>query len=310
MKNLLIFNLKFYSIIIIMNKCAPSKKFSEGSCFTLNNLKYIASEYNKKHHDKIDLDKITTKKDLLRELNIKFQKEYQCKDMAQTCWLSSKLIKYTNNPDIKYNTFRPIGPTKQYEWLSTNDIDSVMQQYEFKHKKFKFLGAMPSDFDELPIYGTTDLQFEELEKKTPIIGAVINLDTHDQSGSHWVAFYANLSSNTIYYFDSFAKKPQRRLNMFIRRLLCYMYNNKHKGSLNNKLNVEEFMQKHHNSEDYDVRYNKIQHQFKNSECGVYSMNFIIRLLEGETFDEIVNNITNDDKMNSCRSVYFRNVNFN
>jgi len=70
------------------------------------------------------------------------------------------------------------------------------------------------------------------------------------------------------------------------------------------------MKRYHKSEEYDVRYNKLQHQFKNSECGVYSMNFIIRILEGETFDKIVNKITNDDKMNSCRSVYFRNVNFN
>jgi hypothetical protein len=93
--------------------------------------------------------------------------------------------------------------------------------------------------------------------------------------------------------------------MFIRRLLTYMYNKKN----NTKFPVEEFMRKYHNSKDYDVRYNKIQHQFKNSECGVYSMNFIIRLLGGETFDEIVNNITNDDKMNSCRNTYFRNANF-
>ena len=58
--------------------------------------------------------------------------------------------------------------------------------------------------------------------------------------------------------------------------------------------------------EIDVRFNKIQHQFKNTECGVYSMNFIIRLLNGETFDDIVNNITKDDEMNACRKEYFRN----
>ena len=286
-----------------MNKCAPSKKFTDGSCFTYDNLKKIALEYNNNHSDKIELNK--TKKELLRDLNTKFQREYNCNNQDQSCWITSKLVKGINDRDLKYNTFRPKGPSKQFEWLSTNDIEAVMRQYEFKHNKFKFLGAMPSDFDELPIYGTTELQFQELERTTPIIGAVINLDTHNQSGSHWIGFYANLSSNTIYYFDSFAKKPQRRLNMFIRRLLTYMYNKKY----NARFNVEQFMRKYHKSEDYDVRYNKIQHQFKNSECGVYSMNFIIRLLEGESFDEIVNNITNDDKMNSCRNVYFRNANF-
>jgi hypothetical protein len=285
-----------------MNKCAPGKKYSEGSCFTLDNLKKIAEEYNGKHHDKISIT--SNKKQLLRDLNTKFQKEYECSDNDHVCWAGSKLVKDIKDRDINY-TFRPKGPAKQYEWLSTRDIESVMKQYEYSNKDFKFLGAMPSDFDELPIYGTTDLEFRQLEQYTPKIGAVINLDTHNQSGSHWVAFYANLRNNTIYYFDSFAKKPQRRINMFIRRLLTHMYNKKH----NTKFTVTEFMKKYHNSKDYDIRYNKIQHQFKNSECGVYSMNFIIRLLGGETFDEIVNNITNDDKMNSCRNTYFRNVNF-
>ncbi len=288
----------------LIDKCAPAKKFTDGSCFTFTNLLNIAEEYNKTHTDTINLAKMKTKKDLLKELTPRFQKKYGCDE--QTCWLKSNVIKEMNNPDIKHNTFRPLGPQKQYEWLSTRDIDSVMKQYEIKYKDFKFLGAMPSDFDELPIYGTTELQFEQLEKTTPKIGAVINLDTHDQSGSHWVGFFANLSTNTIYYFDSVGKKPQRRLNMFIRRLLCYMYNNTHKANLNTKLNVEQFMKKYHNSNIYDVRYNKIQHQFKNSECGVYSMNFIIRILEGETFDDIVNDITNDEKMNSNRNIYFRN----
>ncbi len=288
-----------------MNKCAPSKKFTEGTCFTFDNLFKIAEEYNKTNSDKINLGIMKTKRDLLKELTPRFQKRFGCDE--QTCWLKSKVVKEMNNPDIKHNTFRPLGPQKQYEWLSTRDIESVMEQYQFKHKDFKFLGAMPSDFDELPIYGTTELEFNQLEQHTPKIGAVINLDTHDQSGSHWVGFFANLRTNTIYYFDSVGKKPQKRLNMFIRRLLTYMYNNTHKESLNNtKLNVQQFMKQYHNSNDYDVRYNKIQHQFKNSECGVYSMNFIIRILEGETFDDIVNNITNDDKMNENRHLYFRN----
>jgi hypothetical protein len=284
-----------------MDRCAPSKKFTEGSCFTLEHLKKLAEEYNKQHSDKILLNNIN-KKYLLKELTLKFKK-YGCND--QICWLNSKIVKNIDDRDIKYNTFRPKGPSKQFEWLSTNDIERVMKQYEHKYKNFKFLGAMPSDFDELPIYGTTDLQFNELEKTTPILGAVINLDTHNEPGSHWVAFYANLKTNTIYYFDSFAKKPQRRINMFIRRILEYMYNKTN----NSKFNVKEFIHKYHKSNDYDIRHNEIQHQFKNSECGVYSMNFIIRLLDGETFDEIVNNITNDDKMNSNRKIYFNNINF-
>ena len=47
-----------------------------------------------------------------------------------------------------------------------------------------------------------------------------------------------------------------------------------------------------------------RHQYKNSECGVYSMNFIIRLLNGESFKNITENKTLDDPMNRCRDKYF------
>ena len=30
-----------------MDKCAPNKKFKDGSCFTLDNLQEIAMQYNK-----------------------------------------------------------------------------------------------------------------------------------------------------------------------------------------------------------------------------------------------------------------------
>ena len=59
--------------------------------------------------------------------------------------------------------------------------------------------------------------------------------------------------------------------------------------------------------DFDIRFNNIQHQIENTECGVYSINFIIRLANGETFDSITNNITGDKEMNDCRTKYFNNV---
>ena len=54
----------------------------------------------------------------------------------------------------------------------------------------------------------------------------------------------------------------------------------------------------------DIRYNTNRHQYKNSECGVYSMNFIIRLLRGEGFAKIEKSKVIDDEMNKCRKVYF------
>ena len=55
----------------------------------------------------------------------------------------------------------------------------------------------------------------------------------------------------------------------------------------------------------DINYNKVRHQYKYSECGVYSINFILRLLKGESFDNICSNITTDAQINECRKTYFR-----
>ena len=116
---------------------------------------------------------------------------------------------------------------------------------------------------------------------------VVNLDTHDKGGSHWVAFYSDLKSKKIYFFDSFANQPGSRIKKFSNKIL-----KKFSGGGNFSTD--------------DIIYNKIRHQFSNSECGVYSMNFIIRLLHGETFNDITNNITKDTDMNACRKSYFRN----
>jgi hypothetical protein len=284
-----------------INKCAPSKKFTDGSCFTVESLQKIATAYNKKYPDKINVT--NQKRQLLRELKSRMENRFDVKNETQ--WQSTSIVKSLNDKEIKYNTHRPVGPSDLHEWLSTTDIDSVMKQYQEKYPEFHFFGAVPADFEDVPYYGMNNIDFAEFDNKNKYkLGMVINLDKHDEPGSHWVALYTNLRTNTIYYFDSFAKKPTKLSNKFVRKILTYMYNKKN----NSNFNVEQFMKKYHSSKDYDVRYNKIQHQFKNSECGVYSMNFIIRLLHSETFDHIVNNITNDDKMNSCIKVYFKNVN--
>jgi Ulp1 family protease len=50
--------------------------------------------------------------------------------------------------------------------------------------------------------------------------------------------------------------------------------------------------------------NNVRHQFKNSECGIYSIHFILKLLEGQSFEDISNNIINDDDMEQNRDKLF------
>lgn len=285
-------------------KCAPTKTYKEGSCFSLKSLKKIAESYNIKNPmNKIDIK--DNKEELVKELEKRMKNT--CSD--QTCWLRTDFVKAINDEEIENNTFRPEGPSNKKEWLSTTDINNVVSQYQEKFKDFLFLGAVPADFLDLDILGIKDLNFNELKKEGKNkIGMVINLDESWKSGSHWVALYADLDKDQIYYFDSFGKKPYKRTRQFINKIFKYMYKDKYKKNprINDILKGGN-IQNNSNYKKFDVKYNSKQHQFSTSECGVYSMNFIIRLVRGETFDEISNNVTKDIEMNNCRDIYFRNV---
>jgi len=277
-----------------MSKCAPGKNFTDNSCYTLDDLIKIAQEYNKIYNNSIEI--VNDKKTLLKSLVSEMKKTYDCDD--QVCWLNTNIMKNLSN--VKKYTFRPEGPKSKYKWLSTSNINDVMYQYENIYPKFKFLGAVPYDFEELDFYDFKKLNLNNFSSMYPYFGMVINLDPHYKSGSHWVSLYGDFNKKHVYFFDSFGKPPRKKIRKFIRRLVNFMYTNQYNKKINFKsVELDDL-------KDFRIKFNDKQHQFKNSECGVYSMNFIIRLLKKETFDEIINEKLDDKFMNSCRNVYFMN----
>lgn len=296
---------------LINKKCAPSKKFIDGSCLSYKSLKRIVNNYNKKNKDEIDVN--LPKKMLVKKLESKL--EDKCSN--HICWLRLDIVKELNDNDINNYTFRPTGPKNKYDWLSTYDINNVIEQYHSIHKDFIFLGAVPYDFENLPILNLTNINFTELKNKGKVkIGLVINLDKHNQGGSHWVSLYFDLKKYQIYFFDSVGKPPRKRIKKFINKIIKYFYYDlfKTKISLNKLYKSLNKIEKTTKEINYinnimyymDIRYNNIQHQFKNSECGVYCINFITRLVSGETFDNIINNVIRDEDMNYHRKIYFNN----
>ena len=306
-------------------KCAPSITYKDGSCLTLEALQLIAKNHNNNTNTKYHI-KITDNKSEMVKL---LEKALSNKCDDQICWTRVAVLE-----EIEKNTFRPDGPTKRYAWLSTSDINDVVMQYQDKYKDFVFLGAVPADFEELSVLGITNLDFYDFEKEGKSkLGMVINLDDSRGNGTHWVSLFVNLKKGQIYYFDSVGKEPSKRTKKFINKIVKYLYKKKYEKNMNiNKLlkitnilvesskssklkekyitySKNNILQIINDMKIFDIRYNSKQHQFKNSECGVYSINFIVRLVSGESFDDIANNITKDDKINECRPVYFRNVNF-
>jgi hypothetical protein len=276
--------------------CAPSKEFNNGSCITLSGLIGMAISYNHMYDDKIKLSsKLHTlnpdryKRFLIKQFNNSKQLSRICNN--QRCWLKQPFIKNIDNriaEDLMENTHRPPSPQGRFTWLNTVNINKVMRQYEYLHKDFNFIGALPIDFNDLPQLGVTDIDFSNFfNKKIYKIGAIFNLDEHYKDGSHWVSLYTDMSRNKIYFSDSYGTVPDKRIRAFMRKIarFCKKCNK-----------ISEY--------DLDVRHNEMRHQYGNSECGMYSINFIARLLKGETFDKLTSDRLTDSEVNKCRDVYF------
>lgn len=277
--------------------CAPGINFLGDSCISIDLLEDMIKIYNLQHNDKIDikslqkiqkLNPITYKKNIVNLLSKKMQ-NYKCDN--QTCWLTlpffKKLSSTENTQKLHKYTFKPKGPRNTTEWLNTFNINNVFEQYEKIYHSFKFFGAHPKDFDDLPELGIKNINFEQLYSNgINKIGFIFNLDKHYQSGSHWVALYANLNKNQIYYFDSVGHKPEKEFMILMNR-------------------IKKFCQRKNATSKIDMQYNKKQHQHGNSECGVYAISFILRMLDGESFNDIENHSVSDDEIQSCRLTYFR-----
>lgn len=271
------------------NACSPNIDIdSHYTCFTMDELIEIANAFN--HYIKVnnicsDDNGCVPKK----QINIKNKSKKQlwnsiynrlnkiCK--YEWCWVDQKFIEKI--PDtylqekLQYFTFKPKMNHNEYNWLSTSDINNVMQQYQEFDKSFKFLGALPCDF-----YKLTKVKYNDIPKYKKI-GIIFNLDTHDKSGSHWVSFLIDNTKRTIEYFDSTGSSPNIHIKQFIKFL------------------------KREILHDYNYLQNKYVHQKKNSECGVYSIYYIIQRLLGNDFHSITSNIITDNQMNVFRRYIFR-----
>jgi hypothetical protein len=244
--------------------CSPlvkNKKVVSSSCMTPEVLLKIRDEYNKDHSQKI----VATKPALIwHELRMKLN----CQD-------ERKWVNEIDDPklraQIKKQLFAPEHPPEWFknknEWLTNFDIDMVMEQYEMENKDFKYLGTTPIDYDY--IVDTQSKTCVEdnlckfnlkklLSQGKRRFASVFNLDKHDESGSHWVSVFIDVNKRIIMFFDSASGSIPKKINEFI-----------------NDVKAQGL------SENIEFKYinGKKKHQYGGSECGVYSIHFIIEMLK-------------------------------
>ena len=277
-------------------KCAPGIKFEAGSCITLPVLIEMANAYNIVNTNKIKLNErvqflfpIKYKKYLLKKIKDRYANVCD----SQLCWIQQDFIKHMNQfmkEELEKYTLRPIGPTGRFDWLDTININEVMSQYEKKFKDFNFLGAVGIDFQEINLENIANLNLEDLyNKNITKIGIVFNFDESWQAGSHWVAVYGDTKKGFIYYYDSYGTPAPEKIIIFMKKF-------------------DDFYIKKFNKK-IELKYNTTRHQYEYSECGVYSINFILQLLHGKKISYITDIKIKDKVINKLRKKIFRNVNF-
>ena len=250
--------------------CSPAvdKISVRNSCYTPKILMMIRDAYNKDH---LNTEKIreSDPTKLWTALNNRL---VQCK--KEDCWLNE-----LDDPQLRKRIDRYIfAPDKPYEWkrnpnewLSNYDILNVLEQYEETHKHFEFIGPTPIDFDKNVngkcVYDEL-CKFElseQLKRGKTVIGVIFNLSPHTSSGSHWVSLFIDTKSKIIFYFDSAGDKIPNEIDAFVKRVQSQ------------SANITK------NGDEYGFYENcPKEHQFGSTECGVYSLFFIITMLTGKT----------------------------
>jgi hypothetical protein len=228
----------------------------------------------------------------------KLAKDLGCSNNDEECLIEKSYLSHREKKYLLNEFFRPKMPNGWKNdpdmWLTSDDISNVMKQYEKAYPQFKFLGVVPIDFSAPDPYVKTEKrcmneQFchvdlkQEKENGREILGAVFNLDPHYKGGSHWVALAVDLKRDCVYYFDSYGIAPPEQVARFMRYLTIQ----------NPKLRLES---------------NGRRFQFSDTECGMYSMYFLIRMIAGESFKKFCKAPIADKWMYKFRNVLFNSEN--
>ena len=228
----------------------------------------------------------------------KLFKSVGCQPGEEHCLLDKAPINNNLKKQLRKQYLRPRRPTKWDSdpdmWLNNFDIINCLKQYQQAYSWFKFLGVFPIDFSAPDPYKpskspkclyqeTCNLNLKnEYAKGIRGIALIFNLDPHFKDGSHWVALYINLTDIKkpfVGYFDSYGYEVPPLIGRLMRSF---------------KLQIRTC----------ELGYNARQFQFGDSECGMFSMYFIICMMCGVPFENFCKTAVNDDFMLELRKILF------
>ncbi len=198
--------------------------------------------------------------------------------------------------------FKAAGPRRGAALLSNYNIDQTLRRWM---REFPTFYACPfammdfdlthEDFDRVDLAAVRDGRATaELDggRRGPHdrFACVLNTDVSSGPGKHWVAVYADLRAGagaSIEYFNSAGNPPPAPVVGWMER----------QRALLRAAGVEAAA----------VPVTSVAHQRGQTECGLYTLYYIRRRLEGTPFEFFMRNLVPDEAMTAFRSRCFREV---
>ena len=280
---------------LVKLNCSPTKKHPNkmpNTCYDNADLMRLKDAWNARHTDM----KITSNNPAVIWNSLKTYYSKTCD--RESCWIKN-LVKGTKMEKELMESFAPESPKEwkinKNEWLSSIDILQVMGQYEKKYKCFEFMGPSPIDYYVVPNVHEKCVWpelcgfqlSEQIAKGKTKIGVIFNLDPHTKGGSHWVSLFINIKKKWIFYYDSAGEDIPKEIKKLVDTVM------EQGKQMSPPIHFH-----------FDKNY-PVEHQYGNTECGMYSLFFIVHMLEDKfTTHYLKTHKFNDKYMEKFRNVYF------
>lgn len=250
------------------NPVVKSKTLSPETCYTKDAVTKMKHVYNSEiAHKKGKVIHSKEPKQIIHDLKDAFQSE--CTKKPEDCIVKQLPSLKEELPERLFAPYQPEEwKSNHREWLSNYDIMNVLEQYEDAYPNFKLLGPTSIDFNAKLSSQCVDETFckfhlkEYLGKGKTNFGMIFNLSKHNEAGTHWVSLFLHIDGrhSFIFYFDSVGVEAPKEIVDLVQRIQTQCKD----------LGIPlRFIQ------------NRKEHQYGNTECGMYSLYFLISFLTSE-----------------------------
>lgn len=258
------------SFHFIKAKCSPAREkidSSSLSCYTDLELCKI-------------LNSVGLQATKSRQKNIEILRKYFDHCLDEICWLDKSKVKDINKSKI----FRPFREWKNDGWLSNDEIDRVLRQYEDVYDDFAYLGYKSLDFIKVGDFSGPNFNSLLKRGKKRFALIIYLYGKTNKFRRHWTSIFIDASQGRIDYFDSSLFKIQEEIWKILMRISIV---------LKKTLNFKKIL----------IVYNSVQVQTVDGSCGIFAIDFIIARLSGMKYTDYLNNI-NESAIEKKRDIYF------